>query len=656
MRKTLNDFRSHLSEFALRTRSAQGPGAMTLGALGVAFGDIGTSPLYALNEIFFSRQGLEVNQASVLGCASLVFWALTLIVLIKYILFVLRADYDSEGGVFALYGLLYNYKKQGRRLFLWMLILAAGFLLSEGVITPAISVLSAVEGLKIVAPQIESYIVPIAIVILSTLFFIQKQGTAKVGRYFGPIILLWFLVIAIFGFRQVVRAPDVFRALNPVLGFSFLLNSSFKTVLLVLGGVILAVTGCESLYADMGHFGRRAISRGWFFVVYPALILNYFGQAAFLLSGQQVQMRSLFFSLVPHAFIFPMVILASAAAAIASQALISGAYSLLSQATALGLFPRHRIIHTHHRHHGQIYSPMVNWLLFLGTILLVLVFSSSSRLAALYGLGLSAVMLSTSISMHEVARLIWRWPWYLTCALFGSLALIDLVFVGASSVKFLHGGVVPIAIGLGVFLVMAVWRWGRKATFAAYAAMSTRSLGEVLQSKEGASSFLEKNVLLMVPKPLVSREEPAPALLLMFLQRYGHWPRHLIFLEVVHQKTPFVHERRYDIRSFQKSETHGTVTSVSVNFGFMEEPNVEIILEQLAAHKELRLDQDQRKWLVHVAQENILLAKDSSIFVRARLRMFLVLRQLSRPGHYFYGLGNQVQLSIEVFPVKLNSD
>ncbi len=627
--------------------------ALTIGAMGVVYGDIGTSPLYAVNEVFFGHGAVPSTKENVVGCISLVLWTITLVVLFKYLLFVLRADNDGEGGTFALYGLVHKHKRRGLGFLLWILMLAAGLLFGEGIITPAISVLSAVEGLKIVTPTFDRVVVPLTIVILSGLFLVQRQGTAKVGRVFGPIILCWFSSIGLLGALQVVKHPEILAALNPLRGLGVLRSLGVGGGLRLLGGVVLAITGGEALYADMGHFGRRPIRASWVSLVYPSLIASYLGQGAYLLGGAPVVNSNVFYSLVPNVVLVPMVILATCATVIASQALISGAFSLATQAMALGLFPRLHVVHTHQAHAGQIYVPFINWALYVGCVSLVLKFGSSTNLAAAYGLSVSGVMLSTSIAMTAVAHLYWKWSWPVILAVFVPLGVIDAAFLAANSLKFFEGGFIPLGLGVLLFGVMTTWRWGRKATFAAYSGKRTMTMKELVALKESATLF-DRNAIVMVPKPLRTVDDNSPALMQILWDRWGGiLPKNLIFVEVVHRKVPYVHDARYQVTVFQRSSDRGCIVSVTMVFGFMEDPNVERVLEDLAGHHEIDLPADPHKWIVHASQENVMPARDAGVFARTRLRLFALLRQVSTPAYYYYGLGDEVQLSTEILPVRL---
>ncbi len=628
-----------------------GLASLALGALGVVYGDIGTSPLYAMDQIF--RPGVARTPDNVLGGVSLVIWALTIIVAIKYAALVLRAQNEGEGGVFALYGLMHDRSNRVARLMLWSLMLGAGLLLGDGMITPAISVLSAVEGLHVATPALDRAVIPVTLFLLAGLFALQSRGTTGIGKLFGPIIALWFVVIGALGARQIFGQPDILAAFNPLYGLRFLFRAGGVEALLILGAVMLVVTGGEAMYADLGHFGARPIRVSWFSVVFPALLLNYLGQGAYLMSGAPLAGGSLFYSLTPPQALYPMVLLATAATVIASQSLISGAFSLTSQAVRLGLFPRIDILHTHAAHAGQIFVPFINWALFAGCVLLVLSFGSAGALAAAYGLAVSGVMVITSLAMGFIARRYWRWGRFKTALVWGLLTAINGGFLIASSLKFFEGGYIPLMVGLVVFAVMATWRWGRKATFAAYQAKDRMTMRDLVEKHRASAFFMERNALVMSPKPLTSLDDRAPALMQMIWDRYGVLPRNLIFVEVAHRKTPYVEGSRYKVATFSRDDEKGGVMGVELSFGFMEEPDVEKWLDDLARHKQIDLPPHRRSWIVHVANENLLPSRRMGFLRLLRFRLFQFLRLVSRPSYYYYGLGNQVQLSAEIFPVRL---
>jgi len=627
--------------------------ALTIGALGIVYGDIGTSPLYAMDALFLGRTGAGQTSADVLGGVSLVIWTITIIVAIKYAILVLRAQNDGEGGLFALYGLLHEHKKRGTTLLLWALMLGAGLLFGDGMITPAISVISAVEGLQVAAPALGNVVIPITIGLLTVLFAIQFKGTSGIGIVFGPILAVWFIVIAGLGAWQIGHHPEILAAFNPAYGLEFLGHAGMFDTLLVLSALMLVVTGGEAMYADVGHFGAGPIRASWFAFVYPALLLNYVGQGAYLLTGVPIAGGKLFYNLVPASMLFPMVLLATIATVIASQSLISAAFSLAAQAIRLGLFPRLNLLHTHERHAGQIYVPFINWSLFVGCILLVVTFGSSAALAAAYGLAVSGVMVITSLAMVPVARRYWNWGPTTTGLVWGALIAVNAAFLVASSLKFLEGGYVPLSVGVVLFLVMTTWRWGRKATFAAYSAKSTMTMAELVALHRGCKVFMERNAVVMAASSLHLPSDRAPALIQMLWERHGILPRNLILVEVTHRKVPYIRDNRYRVTVFDRDHQRGSIIAVEVSFGFMEEPNVEQLLEEMARHKQIDLPTDRRQWVVHVSQENLLPSRRMGLLRRLRFRLFLFLRLVSQPAYYYYGLGDEVQLSVEIIPVRV---
>lgn len=641
-----------------RDRAQHGPrgtlAMLTVGALGIVYGDIGTSPLYAMDQLFLGRGATTVKPEDVLGGVSLVIWTITVIVAIKYATLVLRAQNDGEGGVFALYALLHDRRRRYTRVLLGFLMLGAGLLFGDGIITPAISVLSAVEGLEVATPALQSAVVPTTLALLTGLFAIQFKGTAGIGAVFGPVLTLWFVAIAALGLMQIYQHPQILAAFNPLYGVSFLAHTDLYEGLIVLGALILVVTGGEAMYADVGHFGTRPIQLSWFGVVFPALLINYLGQGAYLIGGEPVAGGKLFYSLVPEPLLIPMILLATIATIVASQALISGAFSLMAQAIRLGLFPRLALTHTHEAHAGQIYLPVVNWALYLGCVLLVLGFGSSGALASAYGLAVAGVMTITSLSMFPVARRHWHWSRPTTFVVWTALTLVNGAFFAACSLKFVEGGYVPFSIGLVLFLVMATWRWGRKATFAAYAAKPTMTVAELVELHRGCKTFMERNAVVMSPQPVRRLTDRAPALMQMLWERHGILPRNLVLIEVAHRRVPYIHEGRYNVTVFDRAPDRGSVIGVEVAFGFMEEPNVERLLEEMAHHHEIDLPTDRRHWVVHASQENLVARRRMSWLRRLRLRVFLLLRMVSQPAYYYYGLGDEVQLSVEIIPVRVS--
>ncbi len=443
------------------------PGArsrwLTVGALGVVFGDIGTSPLYALRECFAPGHGVALNAVNVLGVLSLIFWSLLLIISVKYLAFICRADNKGEGGPLALLALAFPERaRRGRTAlgFTALGVFGAALMYGDGMITPPITVLGAMEGLKVATEELAPYVVPLAMAILVGLFWIQRFGTSGVARVFGPVMLVWFVAIAGLGLAEVVRHPGVLRAVNPVHGVTFVVEEGWMAFK-VLGAVFLVLTGGEALYADMGHFGLRPIRRAWFLVVMPALFLNYLGQGALLLRDPTAAVNP-FYRLAPEWALWPLLALATAAAIIASQALISGTFSLTMQAVQLGSLPRVEIRHTSHTERGQIYVPLANWLLLLACLSLVAGFQSSSRLAAAYGIAVVLTMLITTLLFYFAARRLWNWSHGRTLALCAGFCLLQLPFLGANLLKFPEGGWFPVLIGALLYALMRTWNWGRR--------------------------------------------------------------------------------------------------------------------------------------------------------------------------------------------------
>jgi KUP system potassium uptake protein len=541
--------------------------ATSVGALGIVYGDIGTSPLYAFRESFHAAQGLVVDQGSVFGILSLMFWALVLVVSVKYLIFVVRADNHGEGGILALTALIVPDRKARSTGFRWGLILLGLFgtalLYGDGIITPAISVLSAVEGLEVAAPAFEPYVVPVAVVILIALFGIQRQGTARVGAVFGPVMIVWFLVLAILGGYHVIQDPRVLAAVNPVHAVRFI-GDNPRFAFLALGAIFLVVTGSEALYADMGHFGKRPIRIGWYSVVFPALVLNYFGQGAMLIANPGT-IDNPFFRMSPDWAVLPMVALATMATVIASQALISGAYSLTMQAVQLGFLPRFDIDHTSPREIGQIYIASINWSLMVACVALVVSFRSSTNLAAAYGVAVTTTMVITTILLFFVMRERWKWTLAVSGSLTALFLVIDVAFFAANIVKVPAGGWFPLVVGALIFLVMTTWKSGRARMTAALKRGDLpieRFIGSIAAHPQ---LRVPGTAVYLFPDPGI-----APPALLANLRHNEVLHHSVVLVSVQTSSVPRVPQvRRATVHDLGEG-----FAQVVLHFGFMDEPNV----------------------------------------------------------------------------------
>lgn len=538
--------------------------ALVMGALGVVYGDIGTSPLYAFREALHAAGGSEaVSELEVMGLLSLIVWALTIIVTIKYVGFVLRADNKGEGGTLSLMALARN-SIAGRPVWVLVLgIIGASLFFGDAIITPAISVLSAVEGLEVVTPRFTDWVVPITLTIIIALFLVQRFGTGKVASVFGPVTALWFIVLGISGLVHIFDAPGILAAVNPYYAVQFLLTHGGLT-LVVLGAVFLAVTGAEALYVDLGHFGRKPIVFAWFALVFPCLLLNYFGQGAYVLAHEG-SVDHPFFEMQQDWARLPMVILATAATVIASQAVISGAYSLTRQAMHLNLLPRFNVLHTSKTQSGQIYMPGVNTLLLIAVIVLVLVFRSSSALSAAYGIAVTGEMLITAILLFVVVRNIWKWQIAAALLLIIPLVVVDAGFFVANLAKFAQGGWVPAVVAIILAFIMQTWIGGRRL-------LLRRTKNQALPLKSVLDGLAKRDVHTIKGTAiyLTSEIEGAPVALLHCIKHFETLHEQNIILSVVTATTPFAAENeRVSIRPVNER-----FTRVVLTFGYMETPNL----------------------------------------------------------------------------------
>jgi len=569
--------------------------ALALAALGVVYGDIGTSPLYAVKEVFAGNHPIPINEANIFGSLSLFFWALIIVVSIKYVMFVMRADNRGEGGIMALIALALR-EVQGKprqaKVVAVIGILGAAMFYGDGMVTPAISVLSAVEGLEVITPALSQFVIPVTLVVLFVLFYFQSRGTAVVGAAFGPVMLLWFSVLALLGLYNIVEHPEILKALNPVYGIEFLLANK-AMALVAMGNVVLAVTGAEALYADMGHFGRKPIHRAWFGFVLPALVLNYFGQGALIYANPAAAVNP-FYNSAPDWALVPLVGLATVATVIASQAVISGAFSVTRQAIQLNFVPRMEVQHTSDKAAGQIYLPAVNWGLMAAVMILVVGFQSSNNLAAAYGIAVTGDMVITSLLACMVVAKAWKWGWPKAIALFSCFLAVELVFLFANILKIPYGGWFPLVAGVFVFVLMTTWRRGRDL-------LASRLAGEKLELKP----FLGALCCGMPPTVpgtaiyLNSDPDSVPHALLHSLKHY----------KVLHEKQVLVSVQFFDVPyvpDIDRVEVHclsENFSQVIIQYGFMDQPDLPAAL---AMCKQYGLEFDEEEVSYFLGRETLI--------------------------------------------------
>jgi KUP system potassium uptake protein len=591
---------------------------LALAALGIVYGDIGTSPLYALQECFNGSHAVPPTPENIKGIVSMVFWTLIIVVTVKYHLYVLRADNHGEGGILALMALVRGKLRQPRNrgLFVALGLFGAALLYGDGAITPAISVLSAVEGLEIEAPAAGRYVLPITIAILVALFLLQRRGTGRIGKLFGPVMLAWFAVVALLGVGGVLRHPSILGAANPLHALRFFAHHGPRG-LLVLGGVFLVATGGEALYADMGHFGERPIQIDWFSLVGVSLVLNYFGQGGLLLHHPEAVDRP-FYLLAPPWALLPLVVLATAATVIASQAIISGAFSLTHQAVQLDYLPRMETVYTSPEAVGQVYMPAINWILMAATIGLVLGFRSSHNLAAAYGIAVSLTMLITTILAAIVARSIWRWPLAVVILVSALFLVFDLSFVAANLAKIAAGGWFPLLAGAVVFTLMSSWRRGRQVTGEKLETIPFESwvakLDPALPRVEGTAVFL-------------SRRRAVPPALLLNLKHNHVLHRRVVLLTVLLEDVPIQPAaERAEVEPLDKG-----FFRVAVHYGFLEVPDLRQMLDLLRQHD---LDLDIETTTFFIGRE-MLVPDRRHVFRQWRERLFTVMARLAlRPTEF----------------------
>jgi KUP system potassium uptake protein len=545
--------------------TSAGLAGLSVAALGVVFGDIGTSPVYTFRECFNPERGLPLDAEHVLGVLSMIFWALIIVVAVKYVLLIMRADNQGEGGILALLALALEAARSERLRTLLVLLALGGAALFYGdsMITPAISVLSAVEGIGIATPVLNRFVLPVTIVVLLALFLFQKGGTGRVGRLFGPVMILWFAVLAVSGLLQIAEAPRVLAALNPAHAVGIFVAAP-AAGFVVLGAVALAITGGEALYADMGHFGRFPIRLAWFALVLPALVLNYFGQGALIL-GDKSAIENPFFRMVPDWGLSPLVLLSTAATVIASQAVISGAFSLSRQAIQLGLMPPLDLFQTSTRAHGQIYIPQVNWLLMIAVLALVLGFQSSSALASAYGFAVTGTMTITTVLAGAVMRGVWRWQWPTVAVVLVPIMTVDLALFGANALKIPSGGWFPLVIGLVVFTIMTTWRAGRRLVQTRLASETVPLASFLATCDEAVEARVSGTAVF-----LTTQTELVPVTLLRNLKHNKVLHRTVLLVRVVTENIP----RVAGADRIKARELGSGFWQIEAHFGFAQTPNV----------------------------------------------------------------------------------
>ena len=611
---------------------------LMLAALGVVYGDIGTSPLYAVRQSLLAFE--DTSEHAILGTLSLIVWSLMLVVTIKYVIFVMRADNRGEGGLLALTALVLRTTSRDKKRYLWIMaagLIGAALFYGDGVITPAISVLSAVEGLKVATPVFDPYVIPIALVLLIGLFLIQRRGTAAVGGLFGPVMFLWFAVLAVLGVWGIAQQPRILLALNPLHGVELLMAAPWRGFIM-LGAVFLAVTGAETLYADMGHFGRRALRRAWLSLVSPALVINYFGQGALLL-GHPDALENPFYKLSPEWGLYPLVILASVATIIASQAVISGAFSITRQAIQLGYLPRLEVRHTSETEIGQVYVPPINWGLLIAVIILVVTFQTSDNLGAAYGIAVSGMMAITSMLAFLYMR---SRGWSLTAAvpLFGFFALVDLTFLSANLLKIAEGGWFPIVVAALVFALMGTW-WRGRRLLAEQRGRDALPLHLFVEHLNPERPVRVPGTAIFMTRDLTQ----VPVALLHALKHYKALHERVVMMQVDTEDVPHVPvERRLDIHEVGKG-----FHTMLVRYGFMDEPNVMRALAQCRV-QHFRVNLMETSFFI--GREKLRPTARRSAFWRWRDRLFIFLTNLALDATEFFRippnrvveLGGQVEI------------
>ncbi len=612
--------------------------ALSLAALGVVFGDIGTSPLYAIREIFtISNNILALNESNMLGILSIIFWSLILIVSVKYITFIMRANNNGEGGIMALLSLANRNAKSKKKKIVIMFIgmLGACMFYADGMITPAISVLSAIEGIELITPTFHSFIVPITLIIIFLLFWMQNKGSSTVGIMFGPVMLIWFITLAVLGIYNIIQAPYVLNALNPIYAINFF-NNQFSIAFITLGAVVLCVTGAESLYADMGHFGRNPIKITWFSFVFPALTLNYFGQGALILSDAS-NIKNPFYLMAPEWFTIPLVILATFATIIASQACITGAFSVSKQALQLGFIPRMRINHTSEDKEGQIYLPRINWILMIGVMAVVIIFQNSSALASAYGIAITLNMVIATILAGFVFLEVWKWGWLKTTLIISIFFVIDLIFFSANIIKVPDGGWFPLLIGGILLLLMTTWKKGRKLLYLKLKIDSMEINSFLKSMKNDLRNRVKGTAIFLTPNP-----DGVPHSLLHNLKHNKVIHKNVVLLKIKFADYP--HSNPQNLIEVEKLPHN--FFKIIINYGFKDVTNLP---RDLAKCSQYGIDINTTDTSYFIGKESLIIKPGANMnFLRKKIFVTLfrsaenITNQFHLPVNRVVELGSQV--------------
>ena len=612
---------------------------LALGALGIVYGDIGTSPLYTLKECFSPAYGTALTQENILGILSLIFWSLFMVVIVKYIIFIMKADNKGEGGIMSLFSLVAPVLKNRKSILIMTSVglIGTALLLSEGMITPAITVLSAMEGLEVATPLFKPVIVPLSVLILIVLFFQQKHGTERIGKIFGPIMMVWFSVIGILGISYIVKAPIVLKAINPIYAVQFFIRNG-GIGFFILAAIVLAITGTEALYADMGHFGRKPIRTAFYFLVLPSLVLNYFGQGAAVLKCGEKAIANPFYFICPTWLIYPLIILATFAAIIASQALISGAFSIVQQAMQLGYTPKLKIVHTSRDIHGQIYIPFINYFIMTCSILLTVSFGSSGNLAAAYGMSVTGTMLCSTLLYFMVTSKIWKWKKRVSIPLLMLFLVMDLSFFTANISKFAKGGWVPLAVAIFFYLVMITWKDGSRAVYE-YIVKENLPIDNVIADFEAGLIDIKRvsgNAVFMLGN------KNNLSVLLHHIKHNKALHKKVFLMVVKFERVPFV-----DIMERVKIEELGAgFYEINVRYGYMEVPDINEIFKILGENGHV-LNPNQVSF--YLGRINIGIEKTGKMaFWRKKLYIFLHRNSESAVEYFKLNPGTVVELGRKI--------